>query len=109
MRIIFLVVFLPAVLVYGQNVIDISTEDVEGVPPDQECGFQRFLRETEKRLPDYGLEIEDIKLLVTLHCFGCSFMCSPNVCSKKAVYLESRTECVFRRVCRRQNFHFYCW
>ena len=62
MRIIFLVVFLPAVLVYGQNVIDISTEDVEGVPPDQECGFQRFLRETEKRLPDYGLEIEDIKI-----------------------------------------------
>nr|QSX72304.1 Cu/Zn superoxide dismutase-like 1 [Halisarca dujardinii] len=85
-------VFSTAVLGQGGPVSDVNTpgEDDERIageiPEDQRCGYKELLRETEDSLEGYG----------------------PNVCRKKAVYLESRPECNQRRVCRRQRNSFEC-
>jgi hypothetical protein len=89
-----LAVVVPTLICGEGSLADVSTasEDEElvggrDVPEDRPCGFKQLLRETERPLDDYG----------------------PNVCQRRAVYMESRSECTYRRVCRRQRQSFHCW
>lgn len=90
---VLLAAFSFAAIAVDATVFDISAEDNEDevllgeAPPDEPCGFKQFVRETLTPLGNYG----------------------PNVCRRRAIYRESRSECNFRRVCRKNGAHFYCW